>query len=181
MGIQAAPDAARQISAPRIHVGNRRGHQGHRRAHKKFRGRQIRCARHRHHFTDRWPAHGRDPARLQVAGRRAHDLQDHERSQNRGGRSSRAGRKRGEIGPLDGFVSAKTGNRFPSKIKIVEDEKNPAKEKRSSILATRSTSTRSFRSGPIRKPARNFAKRRPTTSCANATATDGKRLSKSVA
>jgi DNA topoisomerase-3 len=36
---------------------------------------------------------------------------------------------RGEIGPLDGFVSAKTGNRFPSKIKIVEDEKNPGRKK----------------------------------------------------
>ena len=35
----------------------------------------------------------------------------------------------GEIGPLDGFVSAKTGNRFPSKIKIVEDEKNPGRKK----------------------------------------------------
>jgi DNA topoisomerase-3 len=36
---------------------------------------------------------------------------------------------RGEIGPLDGFVSAKTGNRFPSKIKIVDDEKNPGRKK----------------------------------------------------
>lgn len=35
----------------------------------------------------------------------------------------------GEIGPLDGFVSAKTGNRFPSKIKIVDDEKNPGRRK----------------------------------------------------
>ncbi len=35
----------------------------------------------------------------------------------------------GEIGPLDGFVSAKTGNRFPSKIKIVADEKNPGSKK----------------------------------------------------
>ncbi|MEP6777125.1 MAG: DNA topoisomerase 3 [Chthoniobacterales bacterium] len=35
----------------------------------------------------------------------------------------------GEIGPLDGFVSAKTGNRFPSKIKIVDDEKNPGRKK----------------------------------------------------
>jgi DNA topoisomerase-3 len=35
----------------------------------------------------------------------------------------------GEIGPLDGFVSAKTGNRFPSKIKIVDDEKNPGSKK----------------------------------------------------
>jgi len=35
----------------------------------------------------------------------------------------------GEIGPLDGFVSSKTGNRFPSKIKIVEDEKNPGSKK----------------------------------------------------
>ncbi len=35
----------------------------------------------------------------------------------------------GEIGPLDGFVSAKTGNRFPSKIRIVEDEKNPGRKK----------------------------------------------------
>ncbi len=35
----------------------------------------------------------------------------------------------GEIGPLDGFVSAKTGNRFPAKIKMVEDEKNPGAKK----------------------------------------------------
>ena len=35
----------------------------------------------------------------------------------------------GEIGPIDGFVSAKTGNRFPSKIKIVDDEKNPGRKK----------------------------------------------------
>jgi DNA topoisomerase-3 len=35
----------------------------------------------------------------------------------------------GEIGPLDGFVSVKTGNRFPSKIKIVDDEKNPGRKK----------------------------------------------------
>jgi DNA topoisomerase-3 len=35
----------------------------------------------------------------------------------------------GEIGPLDGFVSAKTGNRFPSKIRLVDDEKNPGKRK----------------------------------------------------
>jgi DNA topoisomerase III len=35
----------------------------------------------------------------------------------------------GEIGPLDGFVSAKTGNRFPSKVKIVDDEKNPGSKK----------------------------------------------------
>jgi DNA topoisomerase-3 len=37
--------------------------------------------------------------------------------------------EKGEIGPLDGFVSAKTGNRFPSKIKIVDDEKNPGCKK----------------------------------------------------
>ncbi|HSH39255.1 MAG TPA: DNA topoisomerase 3 [Chthoniobacterales bacterium] len=36
---------------------------------------------------------------------------------------------RGEIGPLDGFVSAKTGNRFPSKIRIVDDEKNHGAKK----------------------------------------------------
>lgn len=36
---------------------------------------------------------------------------------------------KGEIGPLDGFVSAKTGNRFPSKIRIVDDEKNPGRKK----------------------------------------------------
>ena len=35
----------------------------------------------------------------------------------------------GEIGPLDGFVSAKTGNRFPSKIKIVDDAKKPGQKK----------------------------------------------------
>jgi DNA topoisomerase-3 len=36
---------------------------------------------------------------------------------------------RGEIGPLDGFVSAKTGNRFPSKIRLVDDEKKPGRRK----------------------------------------------------
>ena len=36
---------------------------------------------------------------------------------------------KGEIGPLDGFVSAKTGNRFPSKIRIVPDEKNHGAKK----------------------------------------------------
>ncbi len=29
----------------------------------------------------------------------------------------------GEVGPLDGFVSPRTGNRFPAKLKIVDDEK----------------------------------------------------------
>ncbi|MBA3961407.1 MAG: DNA topoisomerase 3 [Chthoniobacterales bacterium] len=37
--------------------------------------------------------------------------------------------EKGAIGPLDGFVSAKTGNRFPSKIKIVEDEKKAGHKK----------------------------------------------------
>ncbi|MFL6569476.1 MAG: DNA topoisomerase 3, partial [Chthoniobacterales bacterium] len=37
--------------------------------------------------------------------------------------------KHGEIGPLDGFVSSKTGSRFPSKIKIVPDEKNEGAKK----------------------------------------------------
>ncbi len=37
--------------------------------------------------------------------------------------------EKGELGPLDGFVSAKTGNRFPSKIKIVDDEKKPGQKK----------------------------------------------------
>ncbi len=35
----------------------------------------------------------------------------------------------GEIGPLDGFVSARTGNRFSSKIKLVDDPKNPGHKK----------------------------------------------------
>ena len=37
--------------------------------------------------------------------------------------------RKGEIGPLDGFVSAKTGKRFPAKVKIVEDEKNDGRKK----------------------------------------------------
>jgi DNA topoisomerase-3 len=37
--------------------------------------------------------------------------------------------EKGAVGPLDGFVSGKTGNRFPSKIKIVDDEKNPGRKK----------------------------------------------------
>ena len=36
---------------------------------------------------------------------------------------------KGEIGPLEGFVSAKTGKRFPSKVRIVEDEKNNGRKK----------------------------------------------------
>jgi DNA topoisomerase-3 len=36
---------------------------------------------------------------------------------------------KGEIGPLDGFVSAKTGKRFPSKIRLVPDEKNSGRKK----------------------------------------------------
>ena len=37
--------------------------------------------------------------------------------------------EKGEIGPLDGFVSARTGKRFPSKVKIVDDEKNHGRKK----------------------------------------------------
>ncbi|MDR2512475.1 MAG: topoisomerase C-terminal repeat-containing protein [Puniceicoccales bacterium] len=29
----------------------------------------------------------------------------------------------GEIGPLDGFISARTGNRFPAKLRLIDDEK----------------------------------------------------------
>jgi DNA topoisomerase-3 len=36
---------------------------------------------------------------------------------------------KGEIGPLDGFVSAKTGKRFPSKVRLVPDEKNSGRKK----------------------------------------------------
>jgi DNA topoisomerase-3 len=36
---------------------------------------------------------------------------------------------KGEIGPLDGFVSGKTGKRFPSKIRLVPDEKNSGRKK----------------------------------------------------
>ncbi|HEY9156061.1 MAG TPA: DNA topoisomerase, partial [Opitutaceae bacterium] len=35
----------------------------------------------------------------------------------------------GSIGPLDGFVSAKTGNRFPATIRIVDDPKEEGKKK----------------------------------------------------
>ncbi|MDR0902361.1 MAG: topoisomerase C-terminal repeat-containing protein [Opitutaceae bacterium] len=35
----------------------------------------------------------------------------------------------GEIGPLDGFVSPRTGNRFPAKLRIVTDPKDGAKKK----------------------------------------------------
>src|SRR5262249_11754584 len=35
----------------------------------------------------------------------------------------------GEVGPLDGFVSAKTGKRFPSKVRLVDDEKNSGRKK----------------------------------------------------
>ncbi len=35
----------------------------------------------------------------------------------------------GEIGPLDGFVSPRTGNRFPAKLKLVPDPKDEAKKK----------------------------------------------------
>jgi DNA topoisomerase III len=36
---------------------------------------------------------------------------------------------KGEIGPLDGFVSPRTGNRFPAKLRIVQDPKDEAKKK----------------------------------------------------
>jgi DNA topoisomerase III len=36
---------------------------------------------------------------------------------------------KGEVGPLDGFVSAKTGKRFPSKVRLVDDEKNSGRKK----------------------------------------------------
>ncbi len=35
----------------------------------------------------------------------------------------------GEIGPLDGFVSPRTGNRFPAKLRLVDDPKNEGKRK----------------------------------------------------
>ncbi|MDF9832454.1 DNA topoisomerase-3 [Ereboglobus sp. PH5-5] len=35
----------------------------------------------------------------------------------------------GEIGPLDGFVSPRTGNRFPSKLRIIDDPKNEGQKK----------------------------------------------------
>jgi DNA topoisomerase-3 len=35
----------------------------------------------------------------------------------------------GEIGPLDGFVSPRTGNRFPAKLRLVDDVKNEGKRK----------------------------------------------------
>jgi DNA topoisomerase III len=35
----------------------------------------------------------------------------------------------GEVGPLDGFVSSKTGNRFPAKIRLIDDPKNEGKRK----------------------------------------------------
>ncbi len=118
-----------KFPAPRFHGGDRRGHERHRRAHEKFRGGRLQLARHRHHLADRRPADGRDSARLQIAGRRPHDLQSHERPQNRGRRKRANSSRKARLGPLDGFVSAKTGNRFPSKIKIVDDEKKPGRKK----------------------------------------------------
>jgi DNA topoisomerase-3 len=35
----------------------------------------------------------------------------------------------GEVGPLDGFVSPRTGNRFPAKLRLVDDVKNEGKRK----------------------------------------------------
>jgi DNA topoisomerase III len=35
----------------------------------------------------------------------------------------------GEIGPLDGFVSPRTGNRFPAKLRLVDDPKNEGKRR----------------------------------------------------
>ena len=88
---------------------------------------------------------------------------------------------KGEIGPLDGFVSAKTGKRFPSKIRLVPDEKIPVERKRNWILATRSTSPNSKPFGPIPKLAPSFVKHRPVMSCASVMALVGKKLSKSAA
>ncbi len=36
---------------------------------------------------------------------------------------------KGEIGPLDGFVSPRTGNRFPAKLRLIPDPKDEAKKK----------------------------------------------------
>ena len=63
---------------------------------------------------------------------------------------------------------------FPAKIKLVERREEPGSGKRSTISATKSTSARSSRSGPIPQPARSFAKSGPTTSCANARASEWK-------
>lgn len=35
----------------------------------------------------------------------------------------------GEVGPLDGFVSPRTGNQFPSKLRLIDDPKNEGKRK----------------------------------------------------
>jgi DNA topoisomerase III len=35
----------------------------------------------------------------------------------------------GRVGPLDGFVSPRTGNRFPATLKLVDDPKNPGQKK----------------------------------------------------
>ena len=59
---------------------------------KGFRGRRFGRARDRYDFTDRWQAAARNVARLQIAGRRVHDLQGHRRPQNGGSGDSRAGR-----------------------------------------------------------------------------------------
>jgi DNA topoisomerase III len=69
---------------------------------------------------------------------------------------------RAKVGPLDGFVSPRTGNRFSAKLRIKLDPKDEAKRKANSISATRSRSASSSRSGPIPRPAPNSA-RRPTS------------------
>ena len=101
----------------------------HRRADEEFRGGRSNCTRHGDYFADRSDSRMIETLRgfksqdgvltiyKVMSGRKIEEDEVRELVE------------KGELGPLDGFVSAKTGNRFPSKIKIVDDEKNPGRKK----------------------------------------------------
>jgi hypothetical protein len=98
----------------------------------------------------------------------------------------------GQIGPLDGFISAKTRSRFSAVLKLdqVEETKKDKATKEDVTLKKWKTEFdfgdkvdlgTSSPSGPTRRPALNSAKSAPATCSANATATNGSRPSASAA
>jgi DNA topoisomerase-3 len=135
--------------------------QGHRRAREGLRGGRLRRPRDRHHLPDRRQAAARDPPRLQIAGWRTDGLQGHRRPPHGGGRGQAARRDK-QIGPLDGFISAKTRSRFSAVLKLdrrgdeegqgTKEDVTPKSGRPPSISATRWTSARSRPSGPTRRP-----------------------------
>jgi DNA topoisomerase-3 len=123
VGIQAPPDGARQVLPREVHGRDRRGDEGHRRAREEFRGGRL-----RRRVTDiPSPTDGK-PMRETLRGYKS---QDGELMVYKviGGRRMEEAEIRelvttGEVGPLDGFISRKTRNRFSAKLRLIEDPKN---------------------------------------------------------